>query len=86
MTGPEACKIIEKLGLSRREFGRIAGISPNALQGWADGRTTPLGPAQAFLGLLEARPELVEVAQRLARDRMLNATLDPARKSPDFEE
>ena len=60
MTGPQATKIIKKLGLSQREFALLVDLHPNAVYKWAKG-TEPQGPARALLWLLDERPELVQV-------------------------
>lgn len=63
MTGPEAIKIIQKLGVSQRQFAFMAGMHPNAISRWANGGELS-GPAVALLLLLDDRPELIEVMKR----------------------
>ena len=64
MTGPEAVSIISKLGISQAKFGRLVGLSANAITKWAKGQR-PSGPAAALLRLLQSRPELVAVLEDL---------------------
>ena len=65
MTGPEAIAIIDRIGLSQRQFALLVGIHPNTVTNWANG-TPPMGPAQALLRLLDHRPEDVEVLRAIA--------------------
>lgn len=65
MTGPEAIAIIDRIGLTQRQFALLVGIHPNTVTKWANG-TEPMGPAQALLKLLDHRPEDVAVLQRIA--------------------
>jgi transcriptional regulator with XRE-family HTH domain len=64
MTGPEAIEIIQKLGISQRQFGRLVGLSANAITKWAKGQP-PSPPTAALLRLLEHRPELLGVLREL---------------------
>jgi DNA-binding transcriptional regulator YiaG len=64
MTGPQATKIIKKLGLSLREFALLVDLHPNAVYKWTKG-TEPQGPARALLALLDERPELIQVLRRV---------------------
>jgi len=64
MTGPHAIEIIDKLGISRAKFGRLVGLSSNAITKWANGQQ-PAKPVSTLLRLLEARPELVDVLEGL---------------------
>lgn len=60
MGGSEAIRIIEKLGVSQRQFAFMVGMHPNAISRWAsDGNLS--GPAEALLALLDARPELIHL-------------------------
>lgn len=59
MTGPQAISIIEKLGVSQRQFAFMTGLHPNAVTKWANGGRLS-GPAVALLRLLDERPELIE--------------------------
>ena len=63
MTGPEACKIITQLQISKARFARLAGLHPNAITKWMDG-SQPHGPAVTLLRLLVERPELIAVIER----------------------
>lgn len=65
MTGPEAIRIIAKVGLTQRQFALLVGLHPNSISKWARG-TPPMGPAQALLRLLDHRPEDVEVLRSIA--------------------
>lgn len=65
MTGPDAIKIIDRLGLTQRQFALIVGMHPNSITAWANGGRVS-GPAQALLRLLDHRPEDVAVLQRIA--------------------
>lgn len=60
MTGPDAIRVIEKLGISQRQFAGLVGLHVNTVTKWANG-TEPMGPAQALLRLLDERPELIQV-------------------------
>lgn len=68
MTGHDAIAIIQRLGISQAKFGRLAGLSANAITKWAKGQP-PSGPARTLLRLLDARPELVAVLEDLQPDR-----------------
>jgi DNA-binding transcriptional regulator YiaG len=63
MTGPQAIKILQKLGISQRQFALMVDMHPNAITKWAKG-TEPQGAARALLRLLDERPELVQVLQK----------------------
>lgn len=65
MTGPEAIAIIDRLGLSQRQFALLVGIHPNTVTKWANG-TPPEATAQTLLRLLDQRPEDVEVLRQIA--------------------
>lgn len=65
MTGPEAIAILDRLGLSQRQFALLVGLHPNTVTKWANG-TPPGGPAVALLRLLDSRPEDVEVLRAIA--------------------
>lgn len=65
MTGQEAAAIIDRIGLTQRQFALLVGIHPNTVSKWAAG-TEPMGPAQALLRLLDHRPEDVEVLRAIA--------------------
>ncbi len=64
MTGSEAVEIIQELGISQAKFGRLSGLSANAITKWANGQP-PSGPARTLLLLLQERPELLAVLERL---------------------
>jgi len=60
MNGADAIRIIQKLGVSQRQFAFMAGMHPNAISRWAgDGNLS--GPAAALLKLLDQRPELIHL-------------------------
>lgn len=65
MTGPDAIQIIDRLGLTQRQFALLAGMHPNSITAWANGGRVS-GAAQALLRLLDYRPEDVEVLRALA--------------------
>jgi transcriptional regulator with XRE-family HTH domain len=69
MTGSQAIAIIHRLGISQAKFGRLAGISAVAVSKWARGGP-PSPPVATLLRLLEARPELVPVLERIAEERI----------------
>ena len=60
MTGKEAIKIIQKLGVSQRQFAFMIGVHPNSVSKWATGGELN-GPTVTLMRLLEDRPELIEV-------------------------
>lgn len=63
MTGPEAIQIIQKIGISQRQFALMVGMHPNAISRWAGGGELS-GPAVALLRLLDERPELIKVLEK----------------------
>jgi DNA-binding transcriptional regulator YiaG len=63
MTGPEAIKVIQKLGVSQRRFALMIDMHPNAITKWANGGSLS-GPAASLLMLLDERPELIEVMKQ----------------------
>lgn len=60
MNGTEAIRIVQKLGISQRQFAFLVGLHPNALTKWANGGEMS-GPSVALLTLLDARPELIHL-------------------------
>lgn len=60
MTGKEAIKIIQRLGVSQRQFAFMIGVHPNSVSKWATGGELN-GPTITLMRLLEERPELIEV-------------------------
>lgn len=60
MTGKEAIALIQRLGVSQRQFAFMIGVHPNSVTKWAKGGE--LNPTTTtLLRLLDERPELVEV-------------------------
>jgi len=66
MTGKEAIDIIQKLGVSQRQFAFMIGIHPNSVSKWATGGDLN-GPTVTLMRLLDERPELVEVLKAWRR-------------------
>lgn len=65
MTGQQAIAILDRIGLTQRQFALLTGQHPNTISRWAGG--TPPSPANAtLLRLLERRPEDVEVLREIA--------------------
>lgn len=57
MTGTDARRIRERLGLSQSEFSALIGVSVRTLQEWEQSRREPRGPAQALLRVADRHPE-----------------------------
>lgn len=65
MTGQEAIEIVDRLGLSQRQFALLTGMHPQAMTKWTHG-SRPSAMAVTMLRLLERRPELIEVLREIA--------------------
>lgn len=65
MSGPDAILIIQKLGLSQRQFALLTGMHVESITKWARG-TPPSALAATFLRLLERQPENVDVLRAIA--------------------
>ena len=48
-----------KTGLTQREFAEVLPISPRTLQGGAQGRRKPSGPAKALIEIAFRHPEVI---------------------------
>lgn len=59
MTGKEAIKIIQRLGVSQRQFAFMIGVHPNSVSKWATGGELN-GPTVTLMRLLDERPELIK--------------------------
>ncbi|WP_164730083.1 type II toxin-antitoxin system MqsA family antitoxin [Rhodomicrobium lacus] len=62
MTPDEFEAICQRLGLSRREFGRRFGTGPNQAQRYADGSARIPGPTAILMRILDRLPELMPEA------------------------
>lgn len=52
--GPKEIRRIRKQ-YTRKEFGRLLGITPQAIYLWETGRERPGGPARRLLGILKGQ-------------------------------
>jgi len=69
MTPEEFEGICQRLGLSRRDFGRRFGLGPNQAQRYADGTAKIPGPTAILLRILDRLPELLPEAEIPTRRR-----------------
>ena len=47
-------KLIEKLGVSKKDFARLLGVEPITIHRWETGKSTPSGSAKMLLDALSA--------------------------------
>jgi DNA-binding transcriptional regulator YiaG len=65
MTGHDAIAIIEKIGLTQRQFALLSGQHPNTISKWAGGCAP--SPANAtVLRLLDTMPDAAHVLRHAA--------------------
>jgi transcriptional regulator with XRE-family HTH domain len=69
MTRDEYRDAIGQLGLTQEEVGEILGAGKRTARRWASGETPVPGPVEMHIRLWRERPELLEVARRLAEAR-----------------
>lgn len=64
MTGQDMLDLIERGGISQREFCELIGVSPQTLQNWA-ARKKLTGTAETLLLVLNEMPDYVATLRRL---------------------
>jgi putative transcriptional regulator len=62
--------IRQKLGMTQVEFAATFGFNVNTLRHWEHGKREPVGPARAYLTVIERDPEAVRRALRGPRSAM----------------
>ncbi len=81
MTPTELKELLRRLGISQVGFGQLLGVHGRAAQRWCSDDTEQIpGPVAMIAGLLNERPELLEVVRRLADERDRAAARRAARK------
>jgi putative transcriptional regulator len=58
----DVAAIRQRLGLSRPKFAARFGFSVKTLTKWESGERQPVGPARAYLTVIDRNPEAVELA------------------------
>ena len=58
----DVARIREKINMSQSQFAAYFGVSVCTVQEWEQGRAVPLGPARAFLTVIDREPEAVRRA------------------------